>query len=162
VTPFARGPGWEVAVLAAALLSGCFGGGKKEAPPPPPPPCVNLALHATPNLNTFDGQAHVVVLYMYALESGFGFQQSTVDDLVSGRNPEGLVGSRIELTITPSQRIPLEKMFGPTVSQFGIVADYYHAPSEPEGARKVLVPADCKPGTPPRTLLLGAKEMMLQ
>jgi len=159
VTALAKRPQWEAVALTALL---CFSCHPKEEPKQKIPPCVNLLLQATPNLNTHDGQAHVVVVYMYPVESGFGFQQSTVDDLVSGRNPEGIVGSRIELTLTPGQRLPFEKIFSDQVSQFGIVADYYHAPSEPEGARKVLVPADCKPDAPPRMLLLGAKEMMLQ
>jgi type VI secretion system VasD/TssJ family lipoprotein len=122
--------------LAAAAVFGCAG-----APKP-----VEACLTITPSekLHTYDGQPHVLPLYVYALGSTLGFERMEVSALLAGdEKPEGVVGGPLELIVYPGQVIEFHEVLDPKTTQLGIVADYYRAPSDPPGTRKVVVPADC-------------------
>lgn len=131
-----RRRGSALAALALALAA-CGGG-------PPRGNRVCLAIQASPNLNLYDGQAHVVVLYLYPLENTLGFDRATVDDLLGSTTKlAGATGSRLELTVGPGQSLTFDETMPPLTSRVGVVADYYRAPGDPEGTRKAVVDAAC-------------------
>jgi type VI secretion system VasD/TssJ family lipoprotein len=110
---------------------------------PSAPQDVCLEVRASPNLNTYDGQPHVVVLNLYPLETPGGFQQLSSGDLMGGEKPAGAAGAPLQLTIAPGEQHPVRETFPANTKDIGIVADYYRAPGAPEGTRKLVVPAQC-------------------
>lgn len=102
-----------------------------------------LDVTASPRLNYYDEQAHVVVLYLYPLENDLSFQQSSVEDLLRGDRIPGVVGSPLPMTIDPGEKREIEESFPAHTKHLGLLADYYRAPGEPEGTRKLVVKAKC-------------------
>jgi type VI secretion system VasD/TssJ family lipoprotein len=98
---------------------------------------VCLGIEASANLNLFDGQPHVVVLYLYPLQNSTAFQASDPRDLVSGTKPLGLTGEPWEITVLPGQTLALDEPLPRDTSKVGIVADYYRGP------RRVVASASC-------------------
>jgi type VI secretion system VasD/TssJ family lipoprotein len=124
---------------AALLLAACGGGGGflgiGGGPPEPPKLCLELA--ADKQLNTFDGQPHVVVVHFYPLSNVTAFDATDLRDLVRGEKPAGLSGEPWQTTILPGQKLVLGEQLPEKSTQLGIVADYYRGPS------RVIVPASC-------------------
>ena len=142
---------WGV-VLCLAWV-GCAGLTK------PVPACLSVT--SGPALNTYDGQPHVVVLSIIALESTLGFEDADVRDLLenSGR-VAGVVGPRLELTLAPSETRTFRESMPPTTQKLGIVADYYRAQDDPPGNLKAVVKATCGWfGTP--KLVLTPKDLLV-
>lgn len=138
----------------ALLASGC-------AKPPPTATAACLEVSASPNLNFYDGQPHVIVLYLYPLSSPAGFEQASVEDLLGGAAPPGVLGPRHEITIGPGQTSTLEQSFPLNTTQIGVVADYYRAPGDAAGTRKATVPARCgKSGLP--SAVLSARDLLVK
>ena len=102
-----------------------------------------MRVNASPNLNIFEGQAHVVALYVYPLQSSLGFQQLSVGELLTGTSPSGAAGRHLQVTVAPGQELDFKESFPPSTREVGIVADYYRAPGDPEGQRKGVVKARC-------------------
>ena len=126
-----------LAVGALALgLAGC------SSTPKPVEAC--LRVDASPHLNLYDGQPHVVTLYLFPLSSSVGFEQTSVDDLLGGATPPGVEGAPVHLSIAPGElKKTFEDSFPPATTQLGLVADYYRSPVDPEGSRVQIVPARC-------------------
>jgi len=123
------------ALLAAAAI-GCGG------PPKPVEACLTIT--SGTNLHTYDGQPHVLPVYVYALSSSLGFEQTDVTTLLaSDELPEGVVGGPLELIVAPDQVVDFHEALDPRTTQLGIVADYYRAPHDPPGSRKAVVQASC-------------------
>jgi type VI secretion system VasD/TssJ family lipoprotein len=122
-------------IVAAALLSlgllslGCAGGAK--------PAEVCLSLVASPNLNSFDGQAHVVVVLLYPLQNISAFNTTDPVDLLRGVKPPGLTGDPWEVTVYPGEIKKLEEKLPRDTVFVGVVADFYSGPS------RTVVDADC-------------------
>ncbi len=129
-----------LAVLALVSVS-CAGGGK--------PAEVCLALAASPNLNSFDGQAHVVVVSFYPLQNISAFNTTDPVDLLSGAKPPGLTGDPWEVTVHPGEIRKLEEKLPRDTVFIGLVADFYSGPS------RTVVEADCA------TLGLGGTRIVL-
>jgi type VI secretion system VasD/TssJ family lipoprotein len=123
--------------LALAAAAGCAGA------PKPIEAC--LTINPSEKLHTYDGQPHVLPVYVYPLASVLGFERMEVSALLTGeQKPEGMVGEKpLELIVYPGQKIEFHELFDAKTTQLGIVADYYRSPSDPPGTRKVVVPADC-------------------
>lgn len=119
-----------IAFVAAGLqLSGCASGSK------PAEVCISLV--ASPNLNSFDGQAHVVVAVMYPLQNISAFETTDPADLLNGTKPPGLTGDPWEVTVYPGEIQTLEEKLPRDTVFLGIVADFYNGPS------RTIVEADC-------------------
>jgi len=131
--------GWWAAValalLAAAGSPGCGRAGK--------PRDVCFELRASPNLSTYSGQAHVVVVDLHPLETSGGFEQLSASDLIGGAKPAGAAGAAIQLTVAPGEQREVNETFPANTKWIGVVADYYRAPGAPEGTRKLVAPARC-------------------
>jgi predicted component of type VI protein secretion system len=107
---------------------------------------------ASRDLNLFDGQPHAVTLYLYPLVNPLGFQQLSVGDLLEGETPPGTEGRPVSVTFTPGETRSLEQPLPATAEHLGVVADFYRARGDPEGIRKLVVPARCGFRTPRVTL----------
>ncbi len=108
----------------------------------PKPAAFCMDVQATPDLNLYDGQPHVVVLYVFPLKSQSDFQRMTADELLGGATAPGIDPPR-QITVAPGQRVPFEETLPPMTTDVGLVADYYRRPGDPEGMRKAVVAADC-------------------
>ena len=122
-------------LLVAAIAAGCAGA--------PKPRDVCFEMRASPNLNTYSGQAHVVVVDLHPLETSGGFEQLAAGDLISGAKPAGASGAPIQMTIAPGEQREVTETFPPDTKWIGLVADYYRAPGAAEGTRKLVAPARC-------------------
>lgn len=119
-----------VFVLAFSLLAvGCAGGSK--------PASVCLSLVASPNLNSFDNQAHVVVVLFYPLQNISAFNTTDPVDLLNGVKPPGLTGDPWEVTVYPGEIKELAEKLPRDTVFLGVVADFYSGPS------RTVVEADC-------------------
>jgi type VI secretion system VasD/TssJ family lipoprotein len=126
----------RTAALVAGLAFGCGGA------PDPVGFCVDI--QGARDLNVYDGQAHVVTLYLYALASSQGFRQLTADDLLGGAKPTGMLENEPRtLTVGPGQILAHADTLPPETREIGVVADYYRASGGSAGERKVVLPADC-------------------
>jgi predicted component of type VI protein secretion system len=122
--------------LALASLA-CGGSGVPE------PLDACLSFTASSNLNLYDGQAHVVTLYLYPLVGTLGFEQASVTDLLEGASPPGVAGPPVAITVGPGEERAMQEAFPATAIYMGIVADYYRGPGDSEGTRRAIVPAKC-------------------
>jgi type VI secretion system VasD/TssJ family lipoprotein len=121
----------HLSILGALFaLTGCVFGGSSDAPR------MCLDIEASANLNQFEGQPHVVVLYFYPLQSQTAFLAASPRSLVSGDKPGGITGDRWEATVLPGQRVELEEQLPRDTVYVGVVADFYRTPS-----RAVLSPS---------------------
>lgn len=127
-------------IALVALLS--LGGLACSGTPKPVEAC--LVITSGTNLHTYDGQPHVLPLYIYALSSSLEFQQMDVTTLLgSDMKPDGVVGGPLELIVAPDQVVEFREALDPKTTQIGIVADYYRQANDPPGQRKVVVEAGC-------------------
>ncbi len=118
------------ALLAGGLAAACASG-------PPPPPEVCLSIEASPNLNLFDGEPHVVVVHFYPLQNSMAFRQADAEELLRGKHPPGMTGDAWETTVFPGGRHKLRESLPRDTQIIGILADFYSGPS------RTLVDADC-------------------
>lgn len=142
---------WVAAIAALVLVLGagaCQSSGVRNT-------CLELA--ASEQLNLYDGQPHTTVVYLYPLQSRLGFEQMSVIDLLAGESPAGLVGSRLAVTVAPGETRDVEETLPARTSLIGLVADFYRAPGESEGARKAIVEARCGFRAP--RLVLSSREL---
>lgn len=105
-----------------------------------------FALRASPRLNFFDGQPHVVRLSLLPLESRTGFDQSDEVGLISGEPPNGAMGKPITMRIAPGEERRVNETLPKGARFIGIVADYYRAPGGEAGRRKLVIPVACSGG----------------
>lgn len=139
-------------LLLSQLLLACGGA------PKPVGFCADFS--ASQDLNFYDGQAHVVVVYLYPLRSQVDFQRLTPDELLAGAEAPAIDAPR-QLTVAPGQSMPFQETLPPMTSHVGVLADYYVRPGEGEGNRKTVLPADC--GRFGRsTVLLTAREVKVR
>lgn len=124
-----RGLGAAVLVATTALLAGCGGSAPAE---------VCLHIEASPNLNLYDGEPHVVVVYFYPLQNVMAFRQSDANDLLGGDRPPGLMGDRFEITVFPGTTQEVSESLPRDTRFVGILADFYNGPS------KAVVEAECQ------------------
>jgi type VI secretion system VasD/TssJ family lipoprotein len=142
----------SAALLLSLVLVACGG--------TPKPAAFCMDIQASPDLNLYDGQPHVVVLYVFPLKSQSDFQRLTADELLGGVTAPGIDPPR-QITVAPGQRVPFEETLPPMTTQVGLVADYYRRPGDPEGTRRAVVAADCAMFG--RTsVTLSAREMAVQ
>lgn len=113
--------GLWILVIAAVTGCGTLGGSNV--------PLMCLDVEASVNLNQFEGQPHVVVLYFYPLQTQTGFQAADLRRLVGGEKPTGVTGDRWEATVLPGQRIELKEQLPRDTAYVGVVADFYNKPS---------------------------------
>jgi type VI secretion system VasD/TssJ family lipoprotein len=109
----------------------------------PPGRKVCLDLVGSPDLNTFDGEPHAVVVRLYPLQEKQGFGKLTADELLDGAKPEGMLGNPYETTIVPGETREVRERFPVETLTMGIVADYYRAPGDRSGVRTMTVRAGC-------------------
>src|SRR5262245_7416238 len=111
------------AALATSILTGCGTLGSGSIPQ------MCLDVEASVNLNQFEGQPHVVVLYFYPLQTETAFRAADLRRLASGDKPSGITGDRWEATVLPGQRIELTEKLPRDTAYVGVVADFYNKPS---------------------------------
>jgi type VI secretion system VasD/TssJ family lipoprotein len=112
-------------ILTAVLaLAGCT-----TLLPPPAPPQSCLDVEASANLNQFEGQPHVVVLYFFALQSQTGFLDGDLRRYVNGEKPGGMIGEPWQATVLPGQRTELKQQLPRDTPYVGVVADFYRKAS---------------------------------
>lgn len=129
---------WAAIALACAVAAGPLGCARASKPRD-----VCLELRASPNLSTYAGQAHVVVVDLHPLETPGGFEQLSASDLIGGAKPAGAAGAPIQMTVAPGEQREVNETFPANTKWIGVVADYYRAPGAPEGTRKLVAPARC-------------------
>jgi type VI secretion system VasD/TssJ family lipoprotein len=121
---------------AAWLALGCSGA------PKPVEACIVIT--SGTNLHTYDGQPHVVPLYIYALKSSLEFKQMDVQTILAASEPiEGVVEGPLELIVAPDSVVEFREVLNPDTHELGVIADYYRGPEDPPGSRKAVVPARC-------------------
>jgi type VI secretion system VasD/TssJ family lipoprotein len=130
-------------------------------PPPPTATQVCFTLNASPTLNYYDGQSHVVVLYVYPLESALAFDAANVEDVLGGGALAGAVGKPREITVAPGQQVTFDEQFSLATTHVGLVADYYRAPGDPPGTRKASIAAKCAKESRP-TVVLSARDLLVK
>jgi type VI secretion system VasD/TssJ family lipoprotein len=108
---------------------GCAGGDD--------PPEMCLSIEASPNLNLFDGEAHVVVIYFYPLQNVMAFRAADTVALLDGTRPPGLTGDPWETTVFPGEARELREKLPRDTEFLGVVADFYGGPS------RTIVPVEC-------------------
>ena len=96
-----------------------------------------LGVDASPKLNLYEGQAHVVVLKFYPLQNAAAFQAADAQDLVNGKKPAGMTGDPWEATVLPGQKLKVSEKLPRDTASVGIVADFF------SGASRAVVPAKC-------------------
>jgi type VI secretion system VasD/TssJ family lipoprotein len=155
----ARWPAVGVALLIATGMEGC-----KSCNDVPPKPYAEVCftLNAGANLNFYDGQSHVVVLYVYPLDSALAFDAANVEDLVGGSGLSGALGKPRELTVAPNQEIAFNEQFPLNTTHIGLVADYYRAPGDPPGTRKASLAAKCPEEGPRPMVALTARDLLVK
>lgn len=121
---------------------------------------VCLKYEASPNLNIYEGQPHAVTIYLFPLAASAGFEQASVDDLLSGASPPGVVSAPVHFPVSPGQVGRFKDLFPGTTAQIGVVADYYRAPGDAEGTRRQVVAAKCGWFSTPR-LVLAPSDLLL-
>ena len=140
-------------LLSIALVVGC---GR-----PSKPQDVCFEIHASPNLNTYSAQPHVVVLDLHPLETPGGFQQLSATDLIGGAKPAGAAGAPIQMTIAPGEKREIRETFPAGTKWIGLVADYYRAPGSAEGTIKLVTEARCgRLGT--TVVVLSPSDLLLE
>lgn len=102
--------------------------------------CVNV--QASNDLNFYNGQPHVVALYIYPLRSQADFTRLTVEELLSDVTAPGIDPPR-QITVSPGQTLPFADTLPPMTTAVGLVADYYRRPGDSEGSRKAVLEASC-------------------
>lgn len=138
-----HGFGWRLIPLPvlAALVAAVVGAGCASSTKPRRA-CIKV--EASDNLNFHNGQSHVLTVYFYPLASSSGFEQANVDDLLRGETPPGVLAPPASTTIRPGdKKRQFEDVFPGETSHIGVIADYYRAPGDPEGARRQVVKAKC-------------------
>jgi predicted component of type VI protein secretion system len=125
----------------------------------PTKPHICLRLEASPRLNFFSGQPHVVRLGIYPLENEIGFEQASVDGLLRGEKPSGLAGPSIDVTIVPGESREVSNPLPPSATSIGIVADFYRRPGAQGGPRKTTLSTNCVRGA--SEVRLGESEIQL-
>lgn len=115
---------WLAIPTFILALAGC-----KSIVGPPDPPQMCVKIEASMNLNQFEGQPHVVVLYFFGLQSPTGFLGADLTRLVNGEKPPGMIGERLEATVLPNQRVELQEQLPRDTPYVGVVADFYRKPS---------------------------------
>jgi len=113
----------------ASLALGCASG--------PEPSEMCLDVDASPKLNLYEGEPHVVVLKFYPLQNVSAFQAADAQDLVNGKKPAGMTGDPWEATVLPGQKLEVAERLPRDTSNVGIVADFF------SGASRAVVPAKC-------------------
>ncbi len=140
---------WRVAApilvsLDILAAGGCAGGGT--------PKKVCATFYASENLNLFDGEPHPITVYVYALESASGFEQASVEDLLGGAKPPGVLAPPVPITISPGEKFSFSEVFPAKTNELGLVADFFRAPGDPRGTLTQVVPARCGMRKPKLTL----------
>ena len=135
-------------LLLLAGLLGCFGAGNE-------PPELCLSIEASINLNLFDGQPHVVVLYLYPLQNVMAFRSTDAVDLLDSARPPGMTGDRWETTILPGDNQQVRETLPRDTQYIGVLADFYGGPS------KEIVEAQC-PTFGRDTLVLTRSDLQIQ
>jgi type VI secretion system VasD/TssJ family lipoprotein len=113
----------------ASLALGCASG--------PEPSEMCLDVDASPKLNLYEGEPHVVVLKFYPLQNVAAFQAADAQDLVNGKKLSGTTGDPWEATVLPGQKLELSEKLPRDTGNVGIVADFF------SGASRAVVPAKC-------------------
>lgn len=122
------------AILALAACAACSSPTGRKV-------CLDLV--GSPDLNTFDGEPHAVVVRVYPLQEKQSFGKLSADELLEGAKPDGMLGNPYETTIVPGEtrqvreRFPIETLF------IGLVADYYRAPGDRAGVRTMVARGGC-------------------
>ena len=137
--------------VTAALAEGRSTGGTLPADATAPRMC--LEVEASPRLNFFSGQPHVVRIVLYPLESALAFEQASTDALLRGSSPGGLVGSAVQVKVVPGETRQIVDPLPPNVRAIGVVADFYRPPGSRDVPRKTTLDANCDRG--PARLVLG-------
>jgi type VI secretion system VasD/TssJ family lipoprotein len=145
-------------VSASVAVGAPAAGGTAITDPSSPRLC--LRVEASPRLNYFSGQPHVVRLVLYPLESSLAFEQADEDALLRGTQPAGVVGAAIQLKVVPGETRALADPLPPNVRAIGVVADFYRPPGSREGRRKATLPSSCARGEV--SLALGESEIELE
>lgn len=144
-------PRGVAAVLCVFVCQSC------SSTPKPVEACLDV--QASPSLNLYDGNPHAVTLYLYPLKSALGFRQMAVDDLLEGASIPNGEGIRVPISISPGEARSLTETYSPATQFVGVVVDYYRAPGDPEGTRKLIVEARCGRGRP--SLMLSPRNALV-
>ena len=133
--------------LAQGSAKGGAGAGGGGGSMDPTTPRLCLRVEASPRLNFFSGQPHVVRLVLYPLESSLAFEQMDPDVLLRGEQPAGVVGAAIQVKLVPGETRELGDPLPASVRTIGLVGDFYRAPGAQEGRRTATVAVNCAQGS---------------
>jgi hypothetical protein len=114
----------------------------------PAPTSRPANVSASKRLNFYDGQPHIVDLWIFPLSSPLGFEASEVEVLLGGEAPEGALGEPRRQVILPGAKRELELPVPAGARYLGVIADYYRASGRGAGARKATLEVACGEGAP--------------
>lgn len=143
--------------IQADLKQGEVGDLGSEVDPTAPRLC--LRVRAGSRANYYGGQAHVVRLLIFPLNSALGFEQASEDALLAGARPNGAAGEPIVARVVPGENRVLVDPVPPGTRSIGVVADYYRTPGAAPGLRKLAVSANCAQGE--SAILLDERGLVL-
>jgi len=127
-----RTAGLIVAILAVAV-AGCGGG-------PDPDEAVRIKVEASPQLNTYDGAAHAVDVYIYKIDDPSMFEGSDLNKLLVEGQPVAGGFATERRNIAPGKTA--EWNVGPTrhdrYTHIGVVVTY----KEPQGVTRMTTEWD--------------------
>ena len=123
-------------LLIGALVLGC-GGGASLVKDNPPEMC--LSIRATPQLNLYDGEPHVVSLSFYPLSNSTEFREADAYDLLERIDLAGQTGKVWDTTLLPGEERSVKEMLPRDTALIGIVADFFSGPA------RVLLEPGCGP-----------------
>jgi type VI secretion system VasD/TssJ family lipoprotein len=130
-----KGKGQPVERMAWLVLSGVLAALACTSGPSPSSMCLGVS--ASPKLNLYENEPHVVVLKFYPLQNAAPFQAADAQDLVKGKKPAGMTGDPWEATVLPGQSVDFTEQLPRDTADVGIVADFF------SGASRAVVPAKC-------------------
>jgi type VI secretion system VasD/TssJ family lipoprotein len=140
-------------VFAGAL--GVFGGMVSFAcANGPSPSSMCLGVQASPKLNLYENEPHVLVLKFYPLQNVAAFQAADPGDLLKGKKVAGATGDPWEATVLPGQSLDFSEQLPRDTSNVGIVADFFG------GASRGVVPAKCGMFGKPK-IVLSASDLQV-
>jgi len=132
--------------VAVAVALACASG--------PSPSSMCLGVQASPKLNLYENEPHVVVLKFYPLQNAAAFQAADGQDLVAGKKLAGVTGDPWEATILPGQTLDFSEQLPRDTGSVGIVADFF------AGASRAVVPAKCGMFGKPK-IVLSASDLQV-
>jgi type VI secretion system VasD/TssJ family lipoprotein len=119
---------------------------------------VCIDIHASDELNLYDGEAHAVELRLYPLGERRSFEQLSADELLDGAKPDSLTGHIYTTMVVPGEYRKLRERFPLNTMFVGVLVGYYRGSHEHAGVRTTTTRARCGWFSVPE-IVLGPRDL---